>query len=77
MWGVRKQNVVMTCGHSIINRTSNTDIGSLMLKYNGGGHARVGTCQVPTDQADRVLEELVKQMNADARHHVTQELVAS
>lgn len=65
MWGFQKQNVVMTCGHSIVNRTSNTDVGSLMLKHGGGGHRRVGTCQVPIDEADAILEELVWQMNAD------------
>jgi len=66
IWGLRKQNVVMTCGHSIVNRTSTVDVGSLMLKYGGGGHRRVGTCQVPTDQADRVLSELIEVMNAAA-----------
>lgn len=66
IWGLRKQNTVMTCGHSIINRTCTTDVGSLMLKHGGGGHARVGTCQVPTDQADQILEGLIQQMNADA-----------
>ena len=65
IWGFRKQNIVMTCGHSIVNRTSNTDVGSLMLKYGGGGHWRVGTCQVPVDEADAILEELIMQMNAD------------
>ena len=65
IWGFRKQNIVMTCGHSIVNRTSDTDVGSLMLKYGGGGHWRVGTCQVPADQADDVLEELIAQMNID------------
>ena len=25
-------------GHSILNRTSNVNVGSLMLKYGGGGH---------------------------------------
>lgn len=65
IWGFKKQNIVMTCGHSIINRTANTDIGSLMLKYGGGGHKRVGTCQVPIEDAEKILTELVSQMNAD------------
>ena len=65
IWGLQKQNVVMTCGHSIINRTSETDIGSLMLRYGGGGHRRVGTCQVPTAEADRILQEIIGQMKAD------------
>ncbi len=62
IWGLKKQNVVFTCGHSIINRTSGTDVGSLMLKYGGGGHPKVGTCQVPTEDADRVLRELIEAM---------------
>ncbi len=65
MWGRAKQNTVLTCGHSIINRTSNTDIGKLMLQHGGGGHRGVGTCQVPHQESDRVLSELVAQMNAD------------
>jgi nanoRNase/pAp phosphatase (c-di-AMP/oligoRNAs hydrolase) len=62
-WGLRKQNVVLTCGHSIINKTSKVDIGSMMLKYGGGGHKAVGTCQVPTEDADRILEEIIQKMN--------------
>jgi len=65
MWGLNKQNVVMTCGHSILNRTSKTDVGSLMLKYGGGGHHKVGTCQIDTDKADGIIEELVQAMNKD------------
>jgi nanoRNase/pAp phosphatase (c-di-AMP/oligoRNAs hydrolase) len=57
--GLRNQNTVITCGYSIINRTATADIGNLMLKYGGGGHYRVGTCQVPHDEADRVIGELV------------------
>jgi len=36
-----------------------------MLSYGGGGHEAAGTCQVPNDQAERVLAELVAQANAD------------
>lgn len=62
LWGFQRQNIVMTCGYSIINKTSNVDIGALMLKYGGGGHKKVGTCQVPAGEADRILEELIHQM---------------
>ncbi len=65
IWGLRKQNIVFTVGHSILNRTSRTDVGRLMLQHGGGGHRRVGTCQVDTDKADAVLKELVAQMNSD------------
>lgn len=63
IWGLRKQNIVITCGHSVLNRSSNVDTGSLMLKYGGGGHKEVGTCQVPIDKADSILEELIEVMN--------------
>jgi nanoRNase/pAp phosphatase (c-di-AMP/oligoRNAs hydrolase) len=55
--GRNKQNCVYAVGHSIINRSSKTDVGSLMLKYGGGGHKVVGTCQVPYENADTVLSE--------------------
>jgi nanoRNase/pAp phosphatase (c-di-AMP/oligoRNAs hydrolase) len=65
MWGKGKENIVITCGHSITNRTSKTDIGKLMLEYGGGGHRAVGTCQVPIADADRVVTALVARMKAD------------
>ena len=65
IWGKNKQNTVFTCGHSVINRTSKTDVGKLMLKYGGGGHRQVGTCQAPTENAERILDELIARMNSD------------
>ena len=65
MWGRDKQNVVFACGHSILNRTSNTNVGKLMLEYGGGGHEKVGTCQVSVEDGERVLGELVGQMVKD------------
>lgn len=65
MWGLQKQNTVLAVGKSIIDRSSQTNVGTLMLKYGGGGHERAGTCQVTNAEADKVLEDLVKQMNED------------
>ncbi len=59
IWGLKKQNTVFTVGYSILNRSCTKDVGSLMLKYGGGGHKAVGTCQVPNDNADRVQQELI------------------
>ncbi len=64
MWGFQRQNIVITCGYSIINKTATADIGSLMLKNGGGGHKAVGTCQVPVDKADTVLQEIIETLNA-------------
>lgn len=63
--GRNQQNCVFAVGHSIINRSSQTDVGSLMLKYGGGGHRAVGTCQVPYAAADATLRELVSTLKAD------------
>jgi nanoRNase/pAp phosphatase (c-di-AMP/oligoRNAs hydrolase) len=65
MWGLHKQNTVFTVGKSIFNRTSKTNIGEFMLQYGGGGHVNAGTCQVDNDQADLVLQELIKKINID------------
>lgn len=63
--GRAKLNVAIACGYSILNKTSNTNVGSLMLKYGGGGHKQVGTCQVDTPKADKVIEEIIAQIRID------------
>ncbi len=63
--GKAKVNCAIAVGHSILNRTSKTDVGSLLLKYGGGGHKQVGTCQVDYDKADQSIKELINQMNID------------
>ncbi len=65
LWGLKKQNVVFAIGKSIINRTSQTNVGELCLKYGGGGHVAAGTCQIPTPEAEKVMEELVTQITKD------------
>lgn len=62
IWGRERKNVVFTVGHSILNRTCSANVGSLMLGYGGGGHLRVGTCQVPVEQADRVFDEILESL---------------
>ncbi len=65
LWGLKQQNTVFATGKSIIDRSSRTHVGELMLEYGGGGHQAAGTCQVDNDQAERVLGELVARINAD------------
>jgi nanoRNase/pAp phosphatase (c-di-AMP/oligoRNAs hydrolase) len=62
MWGFQKQNTVLAVGKSIINRSSNANIGELMLKYGGGGHMAAGTCQVPHETSQRVLSEVIESL---------------
>ncbi|AOF82781.1 putative exopolyphosphatase-like protein [Methyloversatilis sp. RAC08] len=65
MWGVQKQNTVFATGKSILDRSSRTNVGELMLAYGGGGHQAAGTCQVDNAQADNTLRALIARINAD------------
>jgi nanoRNase/pAp phosphatase (c-di-AMP/oligoRNAs hydrolase) len=65
LWGLQKQNTVFATGKSILDRSSKTNVGELMLQYGGGGHQAAGTCQVDNDRAAEVLAALIKRINAD------------
>ncbi len=60
--GKKDVNTVFAVGKSVINRSAKVDVGSLMLKYGGGGHKAVGTCQIDHDKADTVKVELIQQI---------------
>ena len=59
MWGRDKQNVVVALWKSIFNKTSKINIGALALGFEGGGHRGAGTCQVPEDQVDETIKEIL------------------
>lgn len=65
MWGLKKQNTVLATGKSILDRSSKTNVGALMLEYGGGGHDAAGTCQVDNDRAEAKLEEIIARITAD------------
>ena len=65
LWGKNKQNTVFATGKSILDRSSKTNVGELMLKYGGGGHNAAGTCQITNLKSEDVLQELIQQINAD------------
>ena len=51
-------------GYSILNRTSDVNVGSLMLKYNGGGHKAVGTCQFSDENMETELPKMLAELCA-------------
>ncbi|MBI4952983.1 MAG: exopolyphosphatase [Myxococcales bacterium] len=65
LWGKQRQNTVFAVGKSILDRSSRTDVGELMLTFGGGGHIAAGTCQVDNDKAQATLDELVEIINED------------
>ncbi len=64
IWGLKRQNTVFAIGKSIFDRSSRTDVGTLCLERDGGGHAAAGTCQIDNDDAEHVLDELIERINA-------------
>lgn len=62
--GRKDEFIMISVGHSIVNRTSKVDVGALMLKHGGGGHKKVGTCQVAPAKTDAVLADVLQTINA-------------
>ncbi len=46
-------------GYSVLNRTATIDVGSLLLKYGGGGHKAVGTCQFNNETMNEKIPQLL------------------
>ena len=53
-------------GYSILNRSATLNVGSLMLKYHGGGHKKVGTCQFSDEEMDTELPKMLEELSAMA-----------
>lgn len=51
-------------GYSIINKTATLDVGALMLKYGGGGHRKVGTCQFSDETMGTELPKILAELTA-------------
>lgn len=49
-------------GYSILNKTSTVNVGHLMLKYGGGGHHKVGTCQFSNENMEAELPKMLAEL---------------
>jgi len=74
--GKDNQFAMISVGHSIFNRSSKVNVGSLVLKYGGGGHKRAGTCQVKYDDADTIMGEMLDRINANFPNYSKKKLGA-
>ncbi len=59
LWGLKQQNTVFAIGKSILNRSSQANIGEICLQYGGGGHMNAGTCQIDNDKANDVMTDII------------------
>ncbi len=60
-----KNRTIFSVGKSILNKTSNANIGELMLAHGGGGHRAAGACHVDNHMADHVFESLLLKLTDD------------
>ena len=65
MWGLKQQNTVLAIGKSIVDRSSDSNIGELCLKHGGGGHKAAGTCQIENSWAEKILGDVIALMHDD------------
>jgi hypothetical protein len=61
----RPKTTAISVGYNIFNPTSKINVGKLLEGYGGGGHAVVGSCRVPDDQADRAVAEILAAIRED------------
>lgn len=53
---------VFAAGKSVLDRRCSLDIGRIMKKYGGGGHAGAGACQADNAAAEEVLRALIGEL---------------
>ena len=63
--GKNKGFVMISVGHSIINQTSDINVGNLMLRYGGGGHQNAGTCQIAYPETEIIIQEILHVINQE------------
>ncbi len=51
--------LIVSIGHSIVNRSCRVNVGKLLSRYGGGGHVGAGACTFPADLAERYLPEII------------------
>jgi hypothetical protein len=54
----------ISVGHSIFDRTCQTNVGKLLGEYGGGGHRGVGTAQFPKAEAEAKFREIIERLKA-------------
>ena len=56
----QKGRIGISVGKNIFNKTENINVGVLLSHYGGGGHQGAGSCRVPFEDAEEVLNKIIK-----------------
>lgn len=62
LWGLNNQNTVIALGKNIFNRPDDLDLGQILRKYGGYGHANSGSIQVDNFKADKLFQALIAEV---------------
>lgn len=60
-----KDTVIISIGRSIFNKGSLVNIGELLARYGGGGHAGAGGCSMDKRDADNNIKEIINIMKSN------------
>jgi oligoribonuclease NrnB/cAMP/cGMP phosphodiesterase (DHH superfamily) len=55
-----QERVLLSIGRSIFNKKCNVNIGNLLARFGGGGHAGAGGCSLEARTADTAIEEILE-----------------
>jgi hypothetical protein len=61
-WSPDKKLVALNLGHSIFNRTCETDVGELCRNYGGGGHPGAGGCVLRPATASLAINVIIRKL---------------
>lgn len=51
--------VVVSAGHSIFNRHCHVNVGDMLSRFEGGGHAAAGACSFAASKADDYIPKII------------------
>ena len=63
-WGPGRASTMCTLGHSILNRTCQTNVGELAARYGGGGHKGAASIKL-TEEPDYQVAMIVGELQAN------------
>ncbi len=63
--GPEKTQVLLSIGHSIFNPQSRVNVGKMLARFGGGGHAGAGGCTLDTHGAQEKIDEILDILKAN------------
>ncbi|MCP4721857.1 MAG: exopolyphosphatase, partial [Desulfobacteraceae bacterium] len=68
--GPDKDQVLLSIGRSIFNQSCRVNIGNLLAKFGGGGHAGAGGCSLQAATAQEKIDLILKTMTDNQKEDV-------